>query len=552
MCPDMIVQRSFEELGVPLSEVTFCIIDLETTGGSPADSAITEIGGCKVKRGEVTGTFHTLVNPGQPVPAFVRLLTGITDDLVCDAPSIEAVLPSLLEFVRDTVIVAHNARFDVSFLNAALDRAAYPLLDNRVVDTALLARKVLGGEVHNHKLSTLADHLRCAHKPRHRAFADVLATIDLLHCLIERVAGYGVTTLEDLLATTSARLDGTFSKIRLAEGVPSALGVYRFRGTSGETLYVGKAADLRSRVRSYFYGDPRGRVRDLLRLAESVEVERHGTMLEAEVAEARAIATELPPFNRAGKKGKNWYLRITTGPRARASPARSPKEDGSLYLGPFSSLRSVRTLLDALRDAAPIHRCSDPARCAGCAFSEMGRCAGTERERHRSLLAELAVTLIDRHHEIVVPLFERMRRLALEERFEEAAEVRDRGALLERALRSASEMRALVGAGEVVLRVGTRLVLIRGGQLAAAADYPDFDLATALARLRDAATFDEVGSFVPARVVPEVRAITAWLRRGAEDARMVCVERAWSMPVGARPLNLFSVKESRSRDGASV
>ena len=168
--------------------------------------------------------------------------------------------------------------------------------------------------------------------------------------------------------------------------------------------------------------------------------------------------------------------------------------------------------------------------------------------------AELAVTLIDRHHEVVVPLFERMRRLALEERFEEAAEVRDRGALLERALRSASEMRALVGAGEVVLRVGTRLVLIRGGQLAAAADYPDpdCDLATALARLRDAATFDEVGSFVPARVVPEVRAIAAWLRRGAEDARMVCVERGWSMPVGARPLNLFSVKKSRSPDRASV
>ena len=546
------VQRSFEELGVPLSEVTFCIIDLETTGGSPADSAITEIGGCKVKRGEVTGTFHTLVNPGQPVPAFVRLLTGITDDLVCDAPPIEAVLPSLLEFVRDTVIVAHNARFDVSFLNAALDRAAYPLLDNRIVDTALLARKVLGGEVHNHKLSTLADHLRCAHKPCHRAFADVLATIDLLHCLIERVAGYGVTTLEDLLATTSARLDGTFSKIRLAEGVPSCLGVYRFRGPSGETLYIGKAADLRSRVRSYFYGDPRGRVRDLLRLASSVEVERHGTMLEAEVAEARAIATELPPFNRAGKSGKSWYLRITTGARARASPARCPKEDGSVYIGPFSSLRSVRTLLDALRDAAPIHRCSDPARCAGCAFSEMGRCAGAERERHRSLLAELAEALVDRHEDVVVPLFERMRRIALAERFEEAAEVRDRGALLERSLRSASEMRALVGAGEIVLKVGTRLMLICDGQLASATDYPDADLGAALARLREGATSDEVGSFVPARVVPEARALAAWLRRGTEEARMVSVEREWSMPVGARPLHLFSVKGSRSPDRASV
>jgi DNA polymerase III subunit epsilon len=545
----MALQRSFEELGVPLSEVMFCIIDLETTGGSPADSAITEIGACKVRRGEVVGTFHTLVNPGQPVPSFIRLLTGITDDLLGDAPAIEAVLPSLLEFVRETVIVAHNARFDVSFLNAALDRAAYPLLGNRVVDTALLARKVLAGEVHNHKLSTLADHLRCAHKPCHRAFADVLATTDLLHCLIERVAGFGVTTLEDLLATTSARLDGTFSKIRLAEGVPSAPGVYRFRGTSGETLYVGKAADLRSRVRSYFYGDPRGRIRDLLRRAQSVDVERHSTMLEAEVAEARAIATELPPFNRTGKRGRNWYLKVAVGPRAKASPVRSPKDDGSLYLGPFPSVRVVRMLLDALRDAAPIHRCSDPARCTGCAFSEMGRCAGTERERHHTVLAELVEDLIDGHRDVLVPLFERMQRLAQDERFEEAAEVRDRGALLERALRSASEMRALLAADEIVLSVGTRLVLIRCGQLASASDCPDGDLRGALTALSDAASFEQVGSFVPPRVAPEAGAIAAWLRRGAEDARIVSVAGAWSLPVGARPLKLFAARGSAPRRG---
>jgi DNA polymerase-3 subunit epsilon len=543
----MALQRSFEELGIPLSEVTFCIIDLETTGGSPAESAITEIGACKVRRGEVIGTLNTLVNPGQPVPSFIRLLTGITDDLLCDAPPIETVLPSLLEFVKGTVIVAHNARFDVSFLNAALDRAAYPMLGNRVVDTALLARKVLAGEVHNNKLSTLADHLRCAHKPCHRAFADVLATTDLLHCLIERVAGFGVTTLEDLLATTSARLDGTFSKIRLTEGIPSAPGVYRFRGAAGETLYVGKASDLRSRVRSYFYGDPRGRVRDLLRRAESVEVERHRTMLEAEVAEARAIATELPPFNRTGKRGKNWYLKVAAGTRARASPVRCPKEDGSLYLGPFPSVRVVRTLLDALRDAAPIHRCSDPGRCTGCVFSEMGRCVGEDRGRHGTILAELAEALVDDHRDVLVPLFERMRRLALDERFEEAAEVRDRGALLERALRSAGEMRALLAAGDIVLRVGTRLVLIRGGQLASASDCPDGDLRGALAALTQAASSDVVGSFVPARVAPEARAITAWLRRGPEDARIVSVAGTWSLPVGARPLKLFAARGSSPR-----
>src|SRR5688572_8662170 len=105
----MPLQRSFEDLGTPLSEVTFCVLDLETTGGSPADSAITEVGACKVVRGEVVGTFQTLVNPGQPVPAFVRLLTGISDELLVEAPDVESVMPALLEFLRDSVIVAHNA-----------------------------------------------------------------------------------------------------------------------------------------------------------------------------------------------------------------------------------------------------------------------------------------------------------------------------------------------------------------------------------------------------------------------------------------------------------
>src|SRR5688572_14284800 len=257
----MLAQRSFEDLGTPLSEVTFCVVDLETTGGSPTDSAITEVGAVKVLRGEIVGTFQTLVDPGRPVPAFIRLLTGIDDLALAEAPRIDSVLPSFLEFSKDTVLVAHNARFDVSFLNHALVERGYERLSNRVLDTAGLARKVLAGEVRNHRLATLAAHLRCAHQPCHRAFADVLATIDVLHHLIERVAGFGVVTLEDLLSLSASKLDGTFSKISLTEGLPNGAGVYRFIGSSGQTLYVGKATNVRQRVRSYFYGDPRRKIK---------------------------------------------------------------------------------------------------------------------------------------------------------------------------------------------------------------------------------------------------------------------------------------------------
>src|SRR5205085_7188967 len=104
----------------PLSEVTFCVVDLETTGGSAADSAITEVGAVRYRGGERLGTFHTLVHPGGPIPRFITHLTGIDDLAVAAAPSIEAVLPSLAEFLSGAVFVAHNARFDFSFVNLAL------------------------------------------------------------------------------------------------------------------------------------------------------------------------------------------------------------------------------------------------------------------------------------------------------------------------------------------------------------------------------------------------------------------------------------------------
>ncbi|MGH2828662.1 MAG: exonuclease domain-containing protein [Actinomycetota bacterium] len=188
-----------------LFDVTFCVVDLETTGGSAELHSITEIGAVKVRRGELLGTLQSLVDPGSTVPAFVRLLTGISDDLLVGAPTIEAVLPTFLEFARNSILVAHNAGFDVGFLNAACDRLGYEPLDRRVVDTATLARRVLAEEVDNRKLGTLARHFRCAHRPSHRALADALATTDVLHHLIERLAGYGVTTLEELTAFSLRR-----------------------------------------------------------------------------------------------------------------------------------------------------------------------------------------------------------------------------------------------------------------------------------------------------------------------------------------------------------
>jgi DNA polymerase III subunit epsilon len=542
--PRMALQRSFEDLGTPLKEVTFCVLDLETTGGSPAEHAITEIGACKVRMGEVQGTFQTLVDPGRPVPAFVRLLTGITDDVLAEAPGIGTVLPSLLEFIRGSVLVAHNARFDIGFLNAALARADYPPLANRVLDTATLARKIVGAEVPNCKLDTLARYLRCAHRPTHRAYADVLATIDVLHHLIERVAGFGVTTLEDLTAMSGSRIDGTFSKIRLTDDVPRSCGVYRFIGSNGETLYVGKATDLRARVRSYFYGDPRRKIRDLLRQVERIEVETYRTTLEAEVAEARAIARERPPHNRAGKSRGTWYLKAHVRAKApKFSGARVPRDDGNVYLGPFTSLRTVRTLIEALQDASAIHRCSEPARCRGCAFSEMGSCVGDEAAVHTRAIEELVHALESDPDAVFGPLRDKMRRLAALQRFEEATETRERAASMERALETAAMVRSLVGGGDIVLGIGDRAVLIRAGQLAAAVDVEP-DPSSVVSRLTMVAESQSVGDFVPTEVQREARVIWSWLRREADACRLIAVSGTWALPVHVGRTGRFAVREA--------
>ncbi len=187
------------DLGAALFDVCFAVVDVETTGGSPASSALTEIAAAKYQGGECVGEFQSLVDPGCGVPPLISLLTGITDAMVRGAPSVSSVLPSLLEFVQGSVIVGHNVGFDLSFLDAALGADGYEPLGNITLDTLALARRLVRPDVPNCKLRTLATALRLDHLPSHRALDDVRATADLLHRLIEHASGYDCFVLGDLI-----------------------------------------------------------------------------------------------------------------------------------------------------------------------------------------------------------------------------------------------------------------------------------------------------------------------------------------------------------------
>ncbi len=538
------MQRSFDELGTPLAQVTFCVLDLETTGASPADCKITEVGAVKVRGGECLGTFETLVNPQTEIPFFITVLTGITQSMVIPAPTIGEILPNLLEFARDTVIVGHNVRFDISFLQAALADEGYPRLGNQWVDTCALARRLVRDEVPDCRLSTLSDRMRLPHQPCHRAMADAMATTDLLHALLERAGTIGVLGLDDLFELPTIRAHPQVGKLKLTAKLPRAPGVYLFRGLGGRVLYVGKATNLRARVRSYFGGDERRKISQLLRETEAIDHIVCSGPLEAAVLEVRLIHRHLPPFNHRSKLWSRYaYLKLTLNERfPRLSVVRTVKAgDGCLYLGPLSSTGAARQVAEAIESAVPLRRCAarPPGPGAGtakrpamCTPAQLGvavcPCAGGVSEADYGVLVERVVRGLTVDPGILFePLEARMRDLASAERFEEAADVRDRASALARALTRHRRLDSLRRAGRVELDVDGSRVVLAGGRLSPSGPLALFDAD------REPEAMVDADSPLPRHLVDEVACVAAWLDAEGRSARLVSCEGPWmsALPV---------------------
>ena len=436
------VQRRFDDLGTPLHEVAFCVLDLETTGGSPADCEITEVGAVKYVGGELVGTFDTLVNPGAPIPPTITVLTGITQAMVIDAPRIEEVLPSLLEFIGTAVIVGHNVRFDMSFLNAAAERLGYGRLPNPTSDTLGLARRLVRQETRGLNLQVLAAHFRSPVTPNHRALADARATAHVFWGLLDRAGTIGVTDLDELLRLPTARGAPHYAKIELTERLPRKPGVYLFRDPHGNVIYVGKAKNLRTRVRSYFYGDHRRSVEQMMRDLAEIDFRVCSTELDAEVTEIRLIHHHIPRYNRRSRPPKSpQFVKLTAERFPRLSIVRRLRNDGCLYLGPFRSRRVANTVVAAIWDAIPIRRCMTRGgkRSPACSFAQLGvalcPCDGSVAEpEYQDVVARLRRGVEQQPAELLDPLVIRLREYARTARFEEAADQLDRHRALSQAL----------------------------------------------------------------------------------------------------------------------
>ena len=358
------------------------VFDLETTGLSATRDRMCEIGAVRVRALEIAETFETLVDPGVALPPTIARLTGLRDTDLRRAPRQQLAVRRFLAFAGDAPLAAHNARFDVGFLDTAVQRLTGKRVAAAVVDTVWLARRLLQGRSERFSLAQLSHFFGTSTDPCHRALPDALATAEILIALLGLAQERGARTLAEVIELAAPRARRLHARRALVAGAPTTPGVYLFRDRHDTVLYVGKARDLRARLRSYFAGDrQRPAVEAALGALAHVEWRALGSELEAALEELRLIRDLRPPANARGGRPQ-WYLR-RRGERwvVAAEPTR---------FGPIASKRRAQLAVRALDDYAG---------------------------------EDIAAPLTSLHV--------KLRRLARDLRFEDAARLRDRVAALE-------------------------------------------------------------------------------------------------------------------------
>jgi DNA polymerase-3 subunit epsilon len=463
---------------VLLEEAHFVVVDLETTGLSPRTSRICEIGAQRIRALELEDAYETLVNPGVPLPAAVTHLTGIRQRDLPGAPGVPTAVRRFIAYAGDAALVAHNARFDLAFLDREVERLTGRRIAAPVVDTVWLARRLLEGRTRRVGLATLAHFFGVPTAPCHRALPDARATAEILLVLLGLAQERGARTLADLVELAAPRARRLNVKRSLVAGAPPRPGVYVFRGAGGLPLYVGRARDLRARLRSYFTSQrQRPAVEAALGALERVDWEETGSELEAALEELRLLRTLRPPGNaRSTRPDRHVYLR-RRGERWSATEEPTP-------LGPLPGRSVARRAARALDG----HPTDDPS----------------------AALPTLRA---------------RIRRVAADQRFEDAARLRDRVKALEEVAAALAELERL-RALEVCLVVPARepgfvrAFALCGGRIASSRLLPQRGdpAPEAAALLRDAAA--SPSSRAPADA-DELRLVGSFLRRPSPELRVV-------------------------------
>ncbi|MBV9258478.1 MAG: GIY-YIG nuclease family protein, partial [Ktedonobacteraceae bacterium] len=378
-----------------LNEVDFVVVDTETTGLRPGPDRLIEVAAMRLRGGKVIDSFQSIINPGRRLPPFIVKFTGITQEMVADAPTAKEILPDFFQFIDDATLVGHNLGFDINFLSyeaRLLGKSC--ALDG--LDTILLARRFLPG-LKRFKLDMVAEHLKIRAINRHRALGDVEVTAAVFLRILEIAQQQGIQTLGhlrlrvqlpvtwsgDITQVTASeknklwRADGKLAPVTIAPSRPNGSlfldparkrefptqpGVYLMKDVNQQVIYVGKAKCLKDRLSSY-YSQPLGYTRKmdgLLQSVKDIETIVLGSELEALLLESRLIKELQPAYNVQLRNYELYpFIKIDVQhPFPRVYAAREVAADGARYFGPFRSRRLVDLTIELIQRIFPIRTCT--------------------------------------------------------------------------------------------------------------------------------------------------------------------------------------------------
>ncbi len=355
-----------QDVAEALAAQVFVVVDVETTGGIAGRHRMIELAALRVCNGEEIARFHTLVNPGQRVSKRIWHLTGISDDMLCDAPAAGPVLDEFYAFVAHVPVVGHNVASDFNFLrNEALWTKRRPLT-NTTIDTVLLSARLFP-DLKRPSLERLARHFGLNDAPKHRALTDARVTAQCFARLLGAVPPAHGTDLQAFLAWMDSGVGqrrsvpraGLQAQIRL---IPSLPGIYIFRDSEGVVLYVGKSKSLQRRVRSHL-SNPDRLFDGMIERLERIDVEVTGSEFEALLREAQVIQELQPAYNvQQQYRPMQPYVRVWRSQKAgiKVQTSSRLRSDDSAYFGPYQNraaaawnARVARRLLTAAADLAP-------------------------------------------------------------------------------------------------------------------------------------------------------------------------------------------------------
>jgi DNA polymerase-3 subunit epsilon len=563
-----------------LDTLDFVVLDTETTGLRPGPDRIIEVAGVRVRGGEIVDTFQSLVNPRRRIPPFITKFTGISPEMVKDAPTAKEVIPDFLRFVEGATIVGHNVAFDSNFLcyEAQALGMVFPTDD---LDTIMLARRLCPG-LKRFKLDALAAHLNIQASNRHRAMGDASVTAAVFLRLLELARAQGIVTLEHLrrrlqlpvgwhgditrvvASEKSERADGKLSSVALPvtrpngslflnpawkREFPTKPGVYLMRDANNQVIYVGKAKNLKNRLNSY-YSHPLGYTRKmdgLLQNVKEIEPIILGSELEALLVESRLIKELQPAYNVQLRNYELYpFIKIDVQhPFARVYSTKEVAADGARYFGPFRSRRVVDLTIELVQKIFPVRTCtrglppqakpSDP-----CLRLHLGRCSapcrgGADAEEYARVIEQVCAFLGGEREDLLERLRRQMHEAAQCLNFERAAWFRD-------AIRSADEVligqRLITGAVEAnnlfivypsAIEDHNELFLVRHGRLVTQRRIPHEPVAmrdTVQELLVVAASLGDAPSIVGKAEVDQINIISRWIHHHSDDRAFFACQSA--------------------------